>query len=588
MAMNPTRLFSVFSVVFFAVSGVSTSQELTVNELFPVDRVLEIKIDVDPDDWESIRYVSRDLRTELGAKRQFGPVESPYEYVKADITIDGVKFEDVGLRKKGFIGSQSTSRPSFKIKLDYKSKKKRVGGLSTLTLNNNQQDTSLLSQYMGYSFFRDAGLPAPRCAFAKVTLNGNDLGVYSHVESAKKNLVENGFGNSDGTLYEGTVVDFHQGWGASFDRKFGKKVYGQKQIEKLIEAVKLPDGESFGTFDAESAMEDLVAMDQFYQFWAVESLLGFWDGYSGNRNNFFFYVNRSDDKIYFIPWGGDCMFQKFSMIDRDPRLPISVKTKGILSHRLYQNPESRERYRKTLVKLMDEHWDEELLLAEVDRIEELVLPLLSEAQKKRYSTRSVKRFIKTRRQEINAEMKDGMPEWTRDPGEAVVITDSWGDRRQPVKKSGQDVWMAAKNGDMELLKDWKKNGGNIDQPNGDGTTPLIMAALGGQFEVAKFLIENNANVDSMSRDRNAAIHSAAFLGRLDIVQMLVEQGANVEVKNRDGATAVEIASQEFSEVVGFIKMVDQMLDLDLEIKKVAENRRKVVEYLRSLEKSSDK
>ncbi len=582
--MNAMRLMPVISAVFCLLSAVVNAQELTVDGMFPTDRVLKVEIDVDPEDWESIRYVTRDIRTELGAERQFGPVESPYEYVKADVTIDGVKFKEVGLRKKGFIGSQSTSRPSFKIKLDYKNKTASIGELSTLTLNNNQQDTTLLSQYMGYSFFRGAGLPAPRCAFAKITLNGKDLGVYSHVESAKKSLVDSSFGNSEGTLYEGTVADFHQDWGASFDRKFGKKDYGRKQIEKLIEAVKLPEGKSFETFDAESAMKELVAMDEFYQFWAIESLLGFWDGYSGNRNNFFFYVNRLDNKIYFIPWGGDCMFQKFSMVDRDPRLPLCVKTKGILAHRLYQNPDSRERYRKTLVKLLEEHWDEDALLAEVDRIEELVRPFLSDSQKRRYSTRSVQSFIKTRREEIDSEMADGMPEWSRDPGDAVVITESWGDRRRSSKKSNPDVWMAAKKGDMKLLKEWKKSGRDLDQSNGDGTTPLIMAALGGQFEVAKYLVENKANVNAMSRDRNAVIHSAAFLGRLEIVRLLVEHGANVQVKNRDGATAVQIASQEFSEVADFMKMVDRMLDLDLDLKKVSEDRKKVVEYLRGLEK----
>lgn len=582
--MNAMRLMPVISAVFCLLSAVVNAQELTVDGVFPTDRVLKVEIDVDPEEWESIRYVTRDIRTELGAERQFGPVESPYEYVKADVTIDGVKFKEVGLRKKGFIGSQSTSRPSFKIKLDYKNKTASIGELSTLTLNNNQQDTTLLSQYMGYSFFRGAGLPAPRCAFAKATLNGKDLGVYSHVESAKKSLVDSSFGNSEGTLYEGTVADFHQDWGASFDRKFGKEDYGRKQIEKLIEAVKLPEGKSFETFDAESAMKELVAMDEFYQFWAIESLLGFWDGYSGNRNNFFFYVNRLDNKIYFIPWGGDCMFQKFSMVDRDPRLPLCVKTKGILAHRLYQNPDSRERYRKTLVKLLEEHWDEDALLAEVNRIEELVRPFLSDSQKRRYSTRSVQSFIKTRREEIDSEMADGMPEWSRDPGDAVVITESWGDRRRSSKESNPDVWMAAKNGDMKLLKEWKKSGRDIDQSNGDGTTPLIMAAFGGQFEVAKYLVENKANVDAMSRDRNAVIHSAAFLGRLEIVRLLVEHGANVQVKNGDGATAVQIASQEFSEVADFMKMVDRMLDLDLDLKKVSEDRKKVVKYLRGLEK----
>ena len=72
--------------------------------------------------------------------------------------------------------------------------------------------------------------------------------------------------------------------------------------------------------------------------------------------------------------------------------------------------------------------------------------------------------------------------------------------------------------------------------------------------------------------------------RQEIVRLLVEHGANVQVKNGDGATAVQIASQEFSEVADFMKMVDRMLDLDLDLKKVSEDRKKVVEYLRGLEK----
>ena len=73
-------------------------------------------------------------------ERQFGPLEGPYEYVKADVVIDGVKFKKVGLRKKGLLGSQSATRPSFKIKLDYKDKKQSIDGYSLLTLNNNRQD----------------------------------------------------------------------------------------------------------------------------------------------------------------------------------------------------------------------------------------------------------------------------------------------------------------------------------------------------------------------------------------------------------------------------------------------------------------
>ncbi len=39
---------------------------------------------------------------------------------------------------------------------------------------------------MAYKLFNDAGVQAPRCSFAKVTVNGEYLGLYSNVESIGK------------------------------------------------------------------------------------------------------------------------------------------------------------------------------------------------------------------------------------------------------------------------------------------------------------------------------------------------------------------------------------------------------------------
>jgi hypothetical protein len=62
--------------------------------------------------------------------------------------------------------------------------------------------------------------------------------------------------------------------------------------------------------------------------------LGFWDGYSANRNNIFFYLNPEPDKFHFLPWGADSLFEKFSQLGVDPRAPISVKTQGLIAQRL--------------------------------------------------------------------------------------------------------------------------------------------------------------------------------------------------------------------------------------------------------------
>ncbi len=398
-----------------AATGLAADKKLTLAELFPADRVLDVQITVAEKDWEKIRHQSRTFVSALHEKRKTKPIDGPYEYVNADVTIDGVKFGKVGLRKKGFIGSQSTSRPSLKIKLNHTDKERNIGGLTNLTMNNNKQDGSIVSQYMGYAIFNAAGSTAPRCAFAKVTVNGKNLGIYSHVESMRKPLLARGFGNDAGTLYEGTVVDFYEDWEGSLEHKRGDDKPGREKIRQLIQLLESEEA-------SEEAIGRLVDLDSFYRFWAIEGLLGFWDGYSGNANNFFIYLNPKTDRFHFMPWGADALFRKRSMLNFNFRAPVSVKTKGRVAYRLYQLPEGRERYRKTLHALLNEHWDEDKLLAECDRIEALIQPHLSrEQQRFSRSLDGTRDFIEARRRDLMKETGGGMPEWRKEPKAPPVI-----------------------------------------------------------------------------------------------------------------------------------------------------------------------
>ena len=398
-----------------AATGLAADKKLTPDELFPADRVLDVQITVAEKDWDKIRHQSRNFVSALHESRKVKPIDGPYEYVNADVTIDGVKFEKVGLRKKGFIGSQSSSRPSLKIKLNHTDKEQAIGGLTNLTMNNNKQDGSIVSQYMGYAVFNQAGSPAPRCAFAKVTVNGKNLGIYSHVESVRKPLLARGFGNDAGTLYEGTVVDFYEDWEGSLEHKRGDDKPGREKIRQLIQLLESEDV-------SEEAIGRLVDLDSFYRYWAIEGLLGFWDGYSGNANNFFIYLNPKTDRFHFMPWGADALFRKRGMLNFNFRAPISVKTKGRVAYRLYQLPEGRERYRKALHGLLKEHWGEDKLLAECDRIEALIKPHLNREQYRfTQSLDGTRDFIEARRGDLMKETGDSMPAWRKEPKAPPVI-----------------------------------------------------------------------------------------------------------------------------------------------------------------------
>ena len=54
---------------------------------------------------------------------------------------------------------------------------------------------------------------------------------------------------------------------------------------------------------------------------------------------------------------------------------------------------------------------------------------------------------------------------------------------------------AAKDGNMDAVKQLIQLGANVDQKNLYLQTPLYIAVENGQIEIAKFLIENGANVN---------------------------------------------------------------------------------------------
>ena len=419
----------------------SSAKKLTLDDIFPTDRVIDVQIIVSRQDWDTIRYQSRNFMTALGASRQFKPMESPYTYVEASVSIDGVVFPKVGLRKKGFIGSQSSTRPSLKIKLNHIDKKDGIEGLTNLTLNNNKQDTSLVSQFMGYALFNAIGSPAPRCAYAKVTVNGENLGIYAHVETIRKPLLKRAFGNSKGPLYEGTVVDFYKDWENSFEHKRGDDTRGRTQINALIDLLADPK-------TTETDIGELVDLESFYRFWATEGLVGFWDGYSGNKNNFFVYLNPEDNRFYFIPWGMDSIFTKMSKLEfmNDRRAPISVKTQGLIAYKLYQLESGRKRYAEVLTEILDRHWNTSELLAALDKIAVMVEPHLVPVQRVvaqedwdrgRGSRKNFKRptfeseleeardFIRNRKSDLQAEIANGMPVWRNRPDPPFVISRGW-------------------------------------------------------------------------------------------------------------------------------------------------------------------
>lgn len=336
--------------------------------MFDPTHVLEIAIDVAPADWDTIRAEHYDLFGRLIDDCPGALPADPYSVVSATVTIDGEVFDDVGLRKKGFLGSASEVRPSLKLSFD-EYEDREVHGLERMTLNNNQQDLSYLDTCLAYQVFREAGVAAPRCTWAHVTVNGEDLGVYANVESIRRRFLGTHFADTTGNLYEGQVADLRAGWVDNYEDKNGNSG-DRSDLQLLVTAAASPDGSLV------DALDPVLDLDEFMTFWATEVLVGHWDGYAGDRNNHYLYRDPSTAKFAFLPWGPDSAFG-----DPNPFLPgappESAWANSILTRRLYALPATRAQYQARLRALLDTVWDEDALNAEIDRVAAMIGPFVT-------------------------------------------------------------------------------------------------------------------------------------------------------------------------------------------------------------------
>ena len=137
---------------------IARAESLGADVLFDSDSVVQIEVHLPEEYWRALCGQSRSFQSAIE-----NPLAKPYTYFRGDIRINGVVIEDVGIRKKGFIGSQDEVRPALKIKFDEYVDQRPIDGIDRLTLNNNKQDRALVSQFLTYKLFRKAGLAAPRC-----------------------------------------------------------------------------------------------------------------------------------------------------------------------------------------------------------------------------------------------------------------------------------------------------------------------------------------------------------------------------------------------------------------------------------------
>ena len=122
-----------------------------------------------------------------------------------DAVIDGEKYSNISIRIKGNaaeVQSVGSIKYSFKIGFDHRNSMESYHGLNKLDLNNSSGDCTFMKDFLVYEAMSGAGVPAPLCSYAFLTVNGKDVGLYLAVESIDDSFLMRNFGKNYGNLYK--------------------------------------------------------------------------------------------------------------------------------------------------------------------------------------------------------------------------------------------------------------------------------------------------------------------------------------------------------------------------------------------------
>lgn len=280
-----------------------------------------------------------ELRLVLSAEAEQSLRDAPRTYAPFELWVDGKRFANGGgVKLKGAAGSFRSwdEKPGLTIKLDKFDGKTLFHGLEKFHLNNAAQDESYLSEWLGSEVFRAAGYPATRVSHARVFLNDRDAGLYVLKEGFDRRFLARWFSDTDGNFYDG---GFCQDVGEPLELDSGKGVEDRSDLAALANACRESD-----MVKRWGALEPVLDIPQFVRFMALEELLGHWDGYTINSNNY---------RLYFVP-GGKARFLPHGMdsVVSDAYASTLDMPSSMLSGSVMKRPEWRKLYRKELKDLL--------------------------------------------------------------------------------------------------------------------------------------------------------------------------------------------------------------------------------------------
>lgn len=229
-------------------------------------------------------------------------------------TREGVSesFADIGIRARGNT-SRSKQKKSFRISFNTFVKGGEFHGMEEMNVNGEVNDPSMVRSKLSWTLFRKLGVPSVRSNHVLLYINSEFYGVYINTEHIDENFIRARFETNDGNLYKCTYPadlaykgpdpdDYKSGEPGerAYDLKTNMEWDDYGDLAEFISTIDQYSGSSF-----REEIEKVMNVQQYLKIMAVDVISANWDGYIGNKNNFYLYRDQATGRIEYIPYDLD-------------------------------------------------------------------------------------------------------------------------------------------------------------------------------------------------------------------------------------------------------------------------------------------
>jgi hypothetical protein len=265
------------------------------NDAFLQEEVAFVYIQIAPADLNLI------LTDSLYADHEF---PATFRYLSS--TIDET-VTNVGFRLRGNT-SRNSAKKSFKVSFNEFVQGRKWKGVEKLNLNGEHNDVSIMRSRMCNQLLKYAGLPTARTSYVRLYINNEYKGLYLNVEHIDEEFLQRRFTNDHtGNLYKCNYGANLKQIGASqapyvglYELKTNKQANNYSGLINFIDILNNTNESQFTC-----AIQQVFDVELYLRTLAVEILIGHWDGYAGNMNNYYLYQRPSDGKFLFMEYDMD-------------------------------------------------------------------------------------------------------------------------------------------------------------------------------------------------------------------------------------------------------------------------------------------